>query len=108
MYHGIFWRLDKFDVHKGRIKRNVETRRSSWKTYGETWLIKFISCEVLLQELVYLINLVSRIKFISCEVLLQELVYLINLVSRIKFISCEVLLQELVYLINLISRIKCL
>ena len=78
--------MDKFDVHKGRIKTNVETRRSSWKTYGETWLIKFISCEVLLQELVYLINLVSRIKIISCEVLLQELVYLINLVSRIKFL----------------------
>ena len=86
MYHRILWCLDKFDVHKGRIKTNVETRRNSRRTYGENRLIKFISCEVLLQELVYLINLVSRIKSISCEVLLQELVYLINLVSRIKFL----------------------
>ena len=61
MYHKIPWRLDKFDIHKGRVKTNVETRRNSWRTYGETQLIKFISCEVLLQELVYLINLVSRL-----------------------------------------------
>ena len=64
MYHGILWCFDKFDVHKGRIKTNIETRRNSWRTYGETRLIKFISSEVLLQELVYLINLVSGIKFL--------------------------------------------
>ena len=64
MYLRILSRLDIFDVHKGRIKTNVETRRNSWRTYGETRLIKCISCEVLLQELVYLTNLVTRIKFL--------------------------------------------
>ena len=63
MYHKIPWRLDKFDIHKRRVKTNIETWRNSWRTYGETQLIKFISCEVLLQELLYLINLVSRLSF---------------------------------------------
>ena len=63
MYHRILWCLDKFDVHTARIKTNVETRRNSWRTYGETRLIKCISCEVLLQKLVHLTNL--RIKFSS-------------------------------------------
>ena len=64
MYHRILWRLDKFDVHKSKIKTNVETRRNSWKICGETRLIKCISCEVLLQESVHLTNLVTRIKFL--------------------------------------------
>ena len=61
VYHRILWCLDKFDVHMAGIKTNAETRRNSWRTYGETRLIKIISCEVLLQKLVHLTNL--RIKF---------------------------------------------
>ena len=44
-----------------RKKANVKTRRNSWRTYGESRLIKIIGCEVLLEKLVYLTNL--RIKF---------------------------------------------
>ena len=57
MYYRILWCLDKFVVHTARIKTNVETRG----TYGEIRLIKFISCEVLLQKLVHLTDV--RINF---------------------------------------------